>query len=488
MRTCSGRALALLFLALALPLGLLLVQLVPLGQVADEPAHVLRADSLLHGEWIGRRVMQHSPDGGFHPSEGVDADRALLAVIVALPRPLDTVPMQINPAALARSTTVPFGQVQFSEIGTIASYFPVFYLPAAAVLSVAKTVHLSAREGFLAARFANLLVALSMGAASLILARRGAALLFAMLLSPTSMALMASVNQDGLLIAASALAASLTTRIGADAAPWRQPAYLGAAVLVGCLCLAKPPYMPMTALLLLPLGSPQRRWLPGWPAVRLATLGAILLPVLFWTWANVHYAAAPVFRVPEEAGPLWTGPRPAIFAGTNMAAQLQVLLVKPWRLVWLPMHSFLDHPAILRQMVDVLGWLNLLLPDWLVGLWATALILTLLEALASRRHPGQAVEAVSETMLLGIAVLTTVLLIYLSQYLSFTPVGWNWISGPQGRYLIPLLPILCLAIVPSQGGVIAPRRWTVMLGIVAGLASLSTVPVCVVDFYYVGTG
>ena len=38
--------------ALALPLGLLMTRLGPLGQVADEPAHVLKADSLLQGSGL----------------------------------------------------------------------------------------------------------------------------------------------------------------------------------------------------------------------------------------------------------------------------------------------------------------------------------------------------------------------------------------------------------------------------------------------------
>ena len=181
-----------------------------------------------------------------------------------------------------------------------------------------KTFNLGARTGFLAARLANLLIALSISTAGLMLTRRGVGLLFTTLLLPPSVSLMASVNQDGLLIATSALAASLATRIGTDAAPWRQPAYPGAAVSVGCICLAKPPCLPMTVLLLLPFGTALRRSPPGWLAMRLATVGTILPLVPLWSWANVHHAAAPICRAPEEAGPFWTGRRPAIFDGTDM--------------------------------------------------------------------------------------------------------------------------------------------------------------------------
>jgi len=50
-----------IFLVCALPTGLCLALLTPIGQVADEPAHIARAAGLLHGQIMGQRFTVHDP-------------------------------------------------------------------------------------------------------------------------------------------------------------------------------------------------------------------------------------------------------------------------------------------------------------------------------------------------------------------------------------------------------------------------------------------
>jgi len=45
-----------------------------------------------------------------------------------------------------------------------------------------------------------------------------------------------------------------------------------------------------------------------------------------------------------------------------------------------------------------------------------------------------------------------VLLIHCSQYPRFTPIGWDWISGVQGRYFLPLLSLIASAFPWSTTG------------------------------------
>ena len=51
----NTRWLALLFLICALSTGVRLALVTPMGQVADEPAHIARADGLLYGQILGHR-------------------------------------------------------------------------------------------------------------------------------------------------------------------------------------------------------------------------------------------------------------------------------------------------------------------------------------------------------------------------------------------------------------------------------------------------
>src|SRR5580704_1555059 len=52
---------ARLFVLIALPITLLMAQIIPLGRMPDETAHVFRADSITHLQLIGRRDSVGSP-------------------------------------------------------------------------------------------------------------------------------------------------------------------------------------------------------------------------------------------------------------------------------------------------------------------------------------------------------------------------------------------------------------------------------------------
>src|SRR5690242_18127560 len=80
-----GRFLAGAFVGLALPTCIILALLTPPGQVADEPAHILRAAALLQGEFVGHRVVRQNPDGTARVDAGVDADPVLLQLGGVLP-------------------------------------------------------------------------------------------------------------------------------------------------------------------------------------------------------------------------------------------------------------------------------------------------------------------------------------------------------------------------------------------------------------------
>nr|WP_239479267.1 DUF2142 domain-containing protein [Lichenicola cladoniae] len=471
---------------LSLPLGIFLAALTPLGQIPDEPPHVMKADSLLHGELIGHRETQIRPDGRRILREGVIGDSALLDVIISQIRVNDLTPSHMSGAALEESRRVRFGgRHAFYEIGTIASYFPIFYIPAAVAIGICKLCGFGAYAAFMAARLINLVLTLCMGAAALSLATRGRALLFATLLLPTTLSLAASVNQDGLLIGAAVLAVAFASRLRLDQPPAASPSYWAVAILVACISLAKPPYLPLVILLFLPLKLSRRSPLPAWFGIRLGTVALILACTIGWTWLNVHYAAAPVIRAPEEAGPLWPGNRPAIFDRTDMGAQLSVLLARPWLFISLPIHSMFMNRDVFTQLLGVLGWLNLVLPTTLMTLWVVALGASCLAgtlAGASNTDGSQP----QETLALLAAVFITILLIYISQYLSFTPVGYDWISGPQGRYLVPLIPLVALAL-PRFGPRDAGQPGILLIPTaVAGLAGLYLIPVAIVTFFYHG--
>ena len=470
-------ALPLAFVALCGPLGAFMATNTPPGQVPDETGHIVKADSLLGGEVLARRAPALAPDGTMPLQQGVDGDFSLQRVAN------EPAPAQLTAEHWAQVHAVRWSGPAFIPLGTISGYWPAFYLPGAAGLGVAKALGASPFDAFLTARLFAFAVFVAAGTAALALARRGQALLFCALAAPMALHLGASVNQDGLLIAASALAVALLTRsCPADVAvpsPWPDAPRLCAAALIACVALAKPPYMPMAALLLLPLPpiSLGRVW-----ASRLGLAGAVTVAVLAWTWFTVRYVSTPVLRPPAEAGPLWPGPRPAVFAGTDFAGQMRVILAKPIRFLTLPWHTLMHDGILWDEAIGILGYLAIFLPGWLYRLWSWAAA-SALAADAAWKDDRAPVLPSWQVPIPLLCIATTVVGIYLSQYLSWTEVGGDHVEGPQGRYFLPLVPVLAFGL-PALGRSAPAGAVLRVLPVAACLADLVVVPGLLVRYFY----
>jgi len=429
------------FFLLALLSGWLLASLLPLGQAADEQAHVIRVDALSRGQILGHR----EEDRG-----GVTAPPTMLEVAAVTPFGHAQTRAERDRAEAMRWDK----PAQFFDLGTIATYFPMVYAPAAAVVAVARAVRATPAQAFRAGRRANIVLFGLLGAAALAVARRGQALIAATLLLPMSLGLAASLSGDGILIALAALAAACVTR--SDGPGWWTA--IGLVTLIG---LTKLPYAP---LLLAPLVSAR----PALP-VRLGVVALSAGLMLGWAGYNQAAVMGIVGWPPYETGPLWPGP-PQTLATFDPGKQLQVLAADPTRAVTLVARTLVQNPWLWRQMIGVLGWLSIELPPWIYSLWTGVLALAALCLFMERGPgPGRALAG-----LFGIAL--SAWAIILAQYLGWTEVGATVIDGVQGRYFLPLLPFVSVAI-PCLRAVRLPGLGAVPLS--AGVASAMTVPVVV---------
>ena len=432
------------FLLLAMPLCLVLALAVPLGEVADEPSHLMRAASLAEGQLVGHRETITRPDGRAAIAAGVRVD----PVWEALARTREPADARIAAAPVDPAVgTGPWGGTgAFAPLYTIATYVPVFYGPAAAGLGLGHGLDLSARASARLGRLFNVVAYGLIGACALVLARRGRAWLFAVLALPMALSLAASFNQDGLIVATAILAAALLTG-EADAPPGRRR-YAAAAVLVALILLAKPPYAPIALMLLLPLPAGTWRQVGAGLLSRLAVVAAVVLPAALWTVYATATIATPVPRAAYEAGPFWPGERPATFLGTDPAAQLRVLTADPVRFVTVPARFLLSvkHLVMLSEgTVGILGWHDRHLPKTVVWLWIAAL------AAAAAGSGGRRAGGASLALMVFAAGLAF-WLVLLSQYLSWTNVGDPRVDGPQGRYLLPILPLFALTMANAATG------------------------------------
>jgi hypothetical protein len=472
----TGAAMAMAFLALVVPLALFCAMLVPPGEVADEHAHAARAASIALGEFAGFRQFVPSADGG-HRMSGVRTDPVAAGVgFVFRTQHRGTVTPQSLAAAGALRWS---GQPAFQAIGVLATYFPLFYLPAAAAFAIARHAHMHPFAGFILARLGNVAAFALIGAAALLLARRAHGLLFCVLAVPMEVSLAGSLNQDGLAIATAVLAAALLTRQGPDGAPGIGISRLAAALCLLGVILSKPSYLPLAALLLLPLAWDGRRTAL---ALRLALVAAVLAAGLVWSsWVAGHIVA--VNPMPAyQPGPLWSGPRPTTFTATDPVAQLRILLAHPVRFVTLGLGGIVSQPRLAREMVGVLGWLDVTLPPALYWLWPLAAGLALAGALAGPRRG--AARRWPDMLLVTVVLAGCMTGVSLSLYLTWTRVGAATVDGIQGRYLLPLVPMLALLPRLAVPGGRVLRAAGLALPVAAALAGLAMIPRLLVLTYY----
>jgi uncharacterized membrane protein len=289
------------------------------------------------------------------------------------------------------------------------------------------------------------------GGLALWLAERGRLLLLITLSLPMTIWLAGSVSQDGLAIAITVLGVALLTR-DSRAAFW-----CGCAALA-VLVLQKPPFLPL-AILPLVMEGPFTR--------RLAGAASVAVPGLLWSVAVAALVSVPLLPGPPyHPGPLWPGDPQRLFRSAIASAQIMVILHHPLHVALLPVTS--GGPALRflwLQFIGFLGQLSIRLPKALYTLWSAAILSGIAALLASPRAPGQRWFTAP---LAALAVLGSIELIFLALYLTWTPVGMDRVDGIQGRYFIPLLPIL-LFVVP---GTRLPRRLPPWLWWLAPLAAM----------------
>jgi uncharacterized membrane protein len=482
------RWLAGLFVLVALPVLLFMALRVPVGETPDEWTHIARADSLLHGEIIGGRHLRKDNGGNIVPEAGVSADWGLLTATSVFPnKPLpDKI---LTPELLAQQRAVPWqNKLSFIGVPNTAPYMPMFYVPAAAGLGFGKLIGLGPYDAIRAGRVASALVYTLIGVMALLVAQRGQGLLFAALTLPMTLWLGASFNQDGLLIATAILAAALLTR------PLPGRGYWVAAVLMAAVMAAKPPYIPMAGLflaaaLLWPV-SGMRMWSRAIGATLVAAI-----PALAWLVISSKYVATDfVIGPPYHPGPLWPGDPNRVFGTLDRAAQMQVLLHDPLLMVTLPVQTMVAGGIHkLREMIGVLGTLDLMMSPLAYTIWFLALPLALFaDMLPARTEPvlptSMARRWISRLLALACMV-AAIFAVYLSQYLTWTQVGSTTLDGVQGRYLLPVLPFLTMAVpyFATLGGsrLVRLLPWVGRAGAVAAAgAGLVMVPMLILHTYY----
>ena len=316
----------MLFALFATLAVLLLATIMPPYQNPDELAHFLRADQVSHGGLLAR-------DG---PAAKARIDTGIMASI----RPFWDMPhspqMHVDRSMYA---PVPWGGRQVFGSPNTALYPPVFYLPAAAAIRLAKQAGLGVLPALEMGRAAQGLTAVALGALAIALAGPAAVWLFAVLTLPMCLAQMAALGQDGPMIASVALAVALALRLQDGGARHRRLCFAALAVVLVLVGSARPPYAAFALLVLLATGI--GRWL------RVLALVGVVTLVGVWCWLSLAVS----------------GVDPGHFNGSDARAQALGLLRAPWRVFGLAAETYAMRGADYgEQFLGKLGWFDVEVP------------------------------------------------------------------------------------------------------------------------------
>jgi uncharacterized membrane protein len=303
-------------------------------------------------------------------------------------------------------------------------------------------------------RLLNGLVATIIGFIAICVCRRGRALMFTTLLLPMTMSQFASVSQDASIISLSLLAIAIASRIIAEKRPATIAEFAIFIAVVVATTLGRPSQVALLPLGLAFVGWRERPWIGK------AIVGAIGL-LLIAGWMIVLLKLMP------------QGP-----PGGSASAQFHAMISQPLLLPALMARSLLTNAwSLFEGVVGRLGWVDTPMPAWYI--WAAAAVLVCASLMPSNRTPWIFPALIASITLGGL-----LLAIGAALYMSWTPVGKMTIDGLQGRYVLPVLPLLAwLAPVYQPFGTRPLSLMWIWVGLFP-LISLATLPGVIMARFY----
>jgi uncharacterized membrane protein len=393
-----------IYLLIALPVAAAFALLTPPMQTPDEVGHYWRSTAIAHGDLV-------SPKHEGRPSSMLPLSSRRLVGTVWMEMAGRRI--KYEPERLRRAW-----QLRNSEERT-RLYFPAFYTalpytPQATALAIARLLDVRPLAAFYLGRLANALAGVLLVMLAMRLVPQLAWAFGIVGLTPMFLYLAGSFSADtttaGLAFSTAACALRLWREEGS------RPLWIAFAILALLLALAKPAYV-LLPLLALPLVR-SRRSRPFLAAAALAL--AIGVAASAWTARVSSY---------DMRGDLLADP----------AAQLAHVTGYPHRVAKAIVTDYAEHAyQYFDHFVGRLGWLDIGLPRLVMLAYALAFVFVVL----STAFP----LSVRERSLMLAIFGGTLLLVSLSQYLIWTPVASDTVGGIQGRYFLPVGPLLLIAL------------------------------------------
>jgi len=454
------------FASLALIFGLILVFVTPPLQVPDENQHYFRSYQIAEFKFF--KYAETIPAS---LKQVADSVQRLNFGLFEKMGPKDR-------ESLSQIKLMPENRIQMATLDYI-----VPFLPQGLGMMVGRIVGASPLSLIYFGRIGNLLVSILLIFFAIRAIPVSKWLLFLLALMPMTLYQMASLSYDVPTLGLTFLLIALILKYALMNRDIRLPnKELGLLFLIIFLLgLCKPPYA-LVGLLFLVLPVKRLGNLTRFLVVFILFMTAALSGSQLWTIRNLLKPAPPVANVqptisiqqaalilptgtiqtavaPQQSGVA----QPAVTDAATQPATQQAappdqtkadsrcdpvkqkayILEDPFRyLSMLYKNTFVNGIRFyLETFVGQLGWLNLYLPAWLINFYLFVLLFAALVVSTGDFRLGIPARVwMAAVFFLGIFLIET------AMYLYWTPVGQGFVEGVQGRYFIPLSPLLFLAL------------------------------------------
>ena len=382
----------------------------------DEPHHFFRAYEISEGRLIAAR-----PGGGFL---GDWLPRSLDRTAKILGGYPDVPAVRTERVAMAKAWKIRLKSHRaFIPFPGAALHSPLVYAPAALGISLGRVWHARPLILFYLARCCNAIVA--GGLIGLTLGRlwRRAPYLVTIALFPMCLFQVGTLTSDALTFGISFFWFSEVLRARGE--PISNPPRIRWILIAAALSQLRFPY-PLLGLVVFAIPSnsigPTRAARLRFFSIYFA---ALLLPCLLWI------SVVQGLRVPL---------RP--FVEIDPVGQLHFIVSHPLHFFILIGSSLREFGyEFWRQTIGVFGWLNLPAPTWILLGVTLSLVVTVCSSDSRQLH----LTAILRLVFLGLAA-ASLILTAVVVYLAWNRVGASRIEGWQGRYAIPILPLLATAL------------------------------------------
>jgi uncharacterized membrane protein len=404
----------ILFLIIASILGLTLVFLNPMFHVADEPAHFWKAYSV--GELHLLSVRE----------KGIEGNEMHLSI----QKTMETVKFQvadglkIDEKAVDQGFRIPLnsGKKGFMANGVAGLYPPVPYIPQAVGIDIGRIFNESPLTLAYMGRAFNLLAWLILVFLAISITPVFKWVFFLLGVMPMAMLQAASLSPDSVTNGLAFLTVAFFLRLAfaKDKRRVTKRDIVLMFVLGVLLAFVKQPYFLLVFLFLL---IPRSKFKSKKEYYVVFAALVLIVLVIGMSWTMMESSA-------------YTPPHPDVVSGK----QVSFILHHPYTAAVILLRTInVYKEGWLSGFVGAFDWFETALPMWIAYLFLFALIGTAVldkdKDIEIRNSKKLLMLVIAVAMFLGVVA---------ALYLSWTPVGYFLIQGVQGRYLIPLAPLILL--------------------------------------------